>query len=787
MDFFDRQEQARQRTRLLLFLFAVAVLAVFAVNYLVLATFLQPFFKLLPHARRHMPFVYSVFWLLGEALANPLTFLKWLWDARLAACIAVGTLISVALGCWYKMRVLAAGGSAVAELLNGRRIEAGTTEPDERRLRNVIEEMAIASGTPIPEVYVLDNERGINAFAAGHTRQDVAIAVTRGALKLLTRDELQGIIAHEFSHVLHGDTRLNLQLMALAHGLFWPTYLGRLLLRGSTEVPQSDESMFDDGVASRILPTAPIGVIFIVLGCTSLPFVRLLKSAICREREWLADASAVQFTRHPDGIIGTFKKIGGLYKQGRLDVPMAEVASHLYFVNCATDGWLSFLATHPPLVKRILALEPEFDGKFTHTKSLAPNSFERERQFDKIAEGILITQRLTSDALTANAGTLAVSQLQQAAAIRLGLPPAVKNELLKPAGAAAIIYCLLLSNDEAVRDQQIELLQKNLDAAAFRQTTLLSADVADLEEHAKLPLAELAVSTLRQASAGEASKFCAIMQELIECDGAIELFEYTLMKMVQRRLKGSPAPASRSVTRLRDALGECALLLSAVAHVGQETEAQAQSAFAEGLQFLDAPGARPAFVPRSDWDLAKVDAALDRLSRCPPSDRRNLLVACGKTVVADGRVGIREAELLRAIADSLDCPMPPVCGSSSHRGTDARAIVRSGRLARDTIYLDLDAVPKHRLHGGARRQHGAILEKRAIDAVVAVEILHVAEMHGAFDDVVGRAAGSLENLFQLAQCVLGFLFDGSAHGFGGLWINRPLPAHVNPTVNLHGG
>ena len=323
-----------------------------------------------------------------DGLIHPLDVLERFWNPHLFCWITVGTLISIAAGCLYKIRLLAGGGPAVAELLGGRRIETNPADPDEKRLRDVVEEMAVASGMSVPEIYVLDHERGINAFAAGHTREDVAIGVTFGALKLLTRDELQGVVAHEFSHVLNGDTRLNMKLMGLAHGLFWPTIVGRVLVRGTPQPPEIGESIFDEDATPTFLPTAPIGVLFLIIGGISSPFVRLLKSLICREREWLADAAAVQFTRNPAGIAGALKKIGGLYKHGRLDTPYAETASHLYFVNSTYDPWFSFLSTHPPLAKRILAIDPAFDGQFPHIKSLPRQAEEtsQEAKYDHLYE-----------------------------------------------------------------------------------------------------------------------------------------------------------------------------------------------------------------------------------------------------------------------------------------------------------------------------------------------------------------------------------------------------------------
>jgi Zn-dependent protease with chaperone function len=351
MEFFDQETHAQKQTRRLLCLFGLAVFGFLVLTYLILVTPVLIFHKPLP-----------------ETASG---FFGWIWDAQLAFWVVFGSLISISLGCLYKWRLLAAGGPAVAELLGGRKIGDNPADFEEKRLRDVVEEMAVASGMTVPEIYLLDCERGINSFAAGHTRDDVAIGVTFGAMKLLARDELQGVIAHEFSHVLKGDTRLNLKLMTLAHGLFWPTIVGRVLVHGSTRAPEIGASIFDEGEGNYYLPTAPIGFLFLVIGVVSSPFVHLLKSLICREREWLADAAAVQFTRNPSGIASALKKLGGLYKAGRLDTPCAETASHLYFANSTYDSWFEFMSTHPPLKKRILAIDPSFDGQFQHINSLS--------------------------------------------------------------------------------------------------------------------------------------------------------------------------------------------------------------------------------------------------------------------------------------------------------------------------------------------------------------------------------------------------------------------------------
>ena len=663
MDFFDRQARAKKQTRLLLWLFGLAVGAMVLVNNLLIASAIYCIQHPVLGGYWWHPasFLATVLFLFGEAVVHPLHFLKLILHRQSFSWITVGTLLSIAAGSFYKIRQLAAGGSTVAELLGGRRIEARTDDLDEQRLRNVISEMAIASGTSVPEIYVLDNERGINAFAAGHTRDDVAIGVTRGCMKLLTRDELQGIIAHEFSHILNGDTRLNMKLIGLAHGLFWPTLLGRTLIYGSADELPPDNSFFVDEDQSKILPTTPIGLIFVMLGSTSLPAVRLLKSAICRQREWLADAAAVQFTRNPEGIAGALEKIGGLFKQGRLDTPHAEVASHLYFANSNYEPWFAFLATHPPLPERISAINPRFDGNFPQVKMLAPNQFERDQAFEQVVGNALATERtLSENALAARGVT--VEHVRQISMMRLGLPMEVKLALRTADGATAIVYCLLLSDDDVVRSQQIQLLHSQLAAGLFAQTTALAPQIAELGDRYKLVLAEFAVPALRENNSGANDTFHQTLRRLIECDGAIDLFEFTLMKMVARQLRAhfsGTAPASVRYGRVRDLVPECTLLLSALAHVGHEEEADARSAFAKGAEFLDAPKAQIQFLPRSEWDLDKVDAALSRLATYHEPLKRNILMACGRTVAVNGRVTEREAELLRAIADALDCPVPP--------------------------------------------------------------------------------------------------------------------------------
>jgi Zn-dependent protease with chaperone function len=662
MDFFEQQEQARRQTTLLLAYFAAAVVVIVVLTYFIFASAVLPFLKPLPHGSRCHSIVIALCWLLGEAVLRPVDYLRWTWDLRLFAEFAGGAALTIALGSLYKIRQLAAGGPVVAELLGGRRVGPNPAEPDEQKLRNVLEEMAVASGMPVPEIYVLDHERGINSFAAGHTQSDVAIGVTRGCLKLLNRDELQGVIAHEFSHILNGDTRLNMRLMGVAHGVLWPVIVGRVCVRGSNRPSEPGESIFDEEASVTRLPFILLGYVLLAVGCIGLPFVRLIKSAICRKREWLADAAAVQFTRYPPGIAGALKKIGGLYKAGRLDTPHAETASHLYFVNSSFTPWFGFLSTHPPLAKRILAIEPGFDGQFPKVTPLPPSQFEREQRYANAIAQVMAVEKTHPDLFVAATGSPTVEHIRRAAALRLGLPDKVSTAFRSPTGAMAITYTLLLSPDESTRTGQLELLGQKLDLSIIQQIGDLLPEVQNLDPRVRLPLIDLSLPALRHLEAVQYRQFTQLVQELIEYDRAIDLFEYTLQKILFRHLQPYYEPTPKpglGYSSLKSLQAECSILLSALAHIGQEEEPEVSAAFQRGAGYLDVPEGAVHLLPGEACSLARVDSALDRLAQASPSAKRNVLLACAQTVAADGQVLYREAALLRAIAAALDCPVPP--------------------------------------------------------------------------------------------------------------------------------
>jgi len=576
-----------------------------------------------------------------------------LWNPKLFLGVALGTLAVIGIGSGFKTMELAQGGSAVSSMMGGRLINPNTTDLDERKLLNVVEEMALASGVPVPQVYVMDSEQGINAFAAGHTTSDATVTVTRGCMKLLTRDELQGVIAHEFSHILNGDMRLNLRLLGIIFGILCLAVIGRVLLytRGGSR-------------DRNALPL--LGLALLAIGYVGVFFGRLIQSAVSRQREFLADASAVQFTRNPLGLAGALKKIGGLGENGsRVSAAHAEEVSHMFFGNGMPTPLFSLLATHPPLEERIRAIEPNFDGKFTLTH------YAGEEDSDVRAILSSTTRRPTMPpvlpvamaAVMPNLGAPSTAHLHYAVELRNSFPPVLKDAARDAMGASAVVYGLLMSTDSAMRAKQLDLLAQNTSAAVRQETERLLPQIDPVATNAKLPLVDLVLPGLRQLSPAQYQQFSKATQALIEADGEVDLFEYVLQKIVLRHLDGQFNGARRSIVQyyaLRPLVADCSVLLSALAHVGSEDPAQCEAAFQNGARNLSVYAqAQIVYVSSEDCDLAHVDTALDRLNQAAPQIKKGVLNACVQVVAADGVIQEMEAELLRAIADALDCPMPP--------------------------------------------------------------------------------------------------------------------------------
>jgi Zn-dependent protease with chaperone function len=650
MDFFERQERARRNTKVLVLYFALAVLGTTAAIYLAFALIL----------------------LRGGYQAGSL---RWLWNTQLFLGVAAGTWLVILLGSLMKTAQLGKAGSAVALLLGGRPVNPLAAGPDERKLLNVVEEMSIASGTPVPEVYLLGEEKSINAFAAGTTPKNAAIGVTRGCIQLLNRDELQGVIAHEFSHILNGDMRLNLRLMGLIHGILCIAIIGRELLRASSR-RRSTLGARSSGKGGNPLPL--IGLALMIIGSIGVFFGRLIKSAVSRQREFLADAAAVQFTRNPDGIGGALKKIGGLEYGSRLQAGRAEEASHMFFGNGLGQPWFGLMATHPPLEERIRAIDPHFDGKFTPVT--LPGECELEGEpvpilprrargpmrapdlgdlLGPAASGAAMPPPvLLATEVTARTGAVNAGHLRSAEKLLAALPEPLFLAAHEPMEAIALVYALGLSGNEKVRGEQLALLPEAIRTEVGR----LCPHLDGIDPRAKLPLVELAFPALRRLSPAQFTEFSRTLRGLIEVDREIDLFEFALQRMVVRHLEPQFQAKRKSVTQfysLKPLLPQCAVLVSALANVGHDTPAEIERAFRAGIQPLGRDAAGLTLLPLSECNLLQIDAALTRLAQATPPIKKIALEACAQAVAADGKIQMPEGELLRAIADSLDCPMPP--------------------------------------------------------------------------------------------------------------------------------
>jgi Zn-dependent protease with chaperone function len=647
MDFFEHQEQARRKTSLLVVYFLGAVVAIIVSVYLAVAAVL-------------------FYGQNGDHQGTGTT----LWFPDVFAAVSLGTLALIGGGSMYKFAELSGGGETVARSLGGRRVAPNTTDLGERVLLNVVEEMAIASGTPVPPVFILDHEGAINAFAAGTTPQNAVIGVTRGTIDTLKRDELQGVIAHEFSHILNGDMRLNLRLIGVLNGILLISMVGFILLR-STSARSSGSS--DGKRGSNPLPL--LGLLLYIIGFVGVFFGQLIKSAVSRQREFLADSSAVQFTRYPDGIAGALKKIGGFMAGSRLQTAKAAEASHMYFGNGMASAWFQLLATHPPLVERIRRIDPNFDGKFppvtptTYSQQdlVDPRSLA-ERRAQAGATGAASPQvqgfAFAPAAAVESVGAPLSAHLGYATELVASLPAEIRFQVRDPLGAVATIYALLLDDDEpAVRQKQLAYLAAKADPTANAETLHVAPYVSQLDDRARLPLVDMAVPVLQALSARQLAAFRDDVTFLIKADNRVSLFEYAVQRLVFKRLlprlELKPASAVKYTT-LDPLLSALSGLLSTLAHAGTRDASEAARAFQLGIEQLPEAGARVKLLPRDQCGLPVLDAALDQLAGSSPSIKKRVIEACAASIAADGQVTVQEGELLRVIADSLECPMPPL-------------------------------------------------------------------------------------------------------------------------------
>ncbi|MBI4998840.1 MAG: M48 family metalloprotease, partial [Rhodocyclales bacterium] len=493
------------------------------------------------------------------------------------------------------------------------------------------------------------------------TANDAVIAVTRGTLDALDRDELQGVIAHEFSHIFNGDMRMNIRLMGVLHGILLIGLAGYYLLRATRHIGGSRSR----GGGNIGLALLVLGLGLLVIGYAGFFFGQWIKATVSRQREYLADASAVQFTRNRDGIAGALKKIGGSVMGSLLDSPAARQYSHAYF-SAGVDGFLeSLFATHPPLEQRIRAIEPRWDGRFVTPKPPAITDDAAAKRAGDARRAVLATAVLagvlTPDDALATIGTLEQKNVDHARDILAAIPEPLRQAAAEPFGARAVIYGMLLDGAPDIRARQQAVLAAQADAAVAQLTAQLDAHLPALAEAARLPLAELAMPSLRTLSAAQYQRFRTVVAALIEADAKVSLNEWLLQHFLMRQLDlhfGLRPRPRAAHGLLGDVNREAALVVSLVAHTEHSDDAEAERAFKAGIAAVGATALK--FVPRLQVNLKELDEAMDRLAELRPLLKPRILKACAATIMHDGSATVRGRELLRTLAGSLDSPMPPL-------------------------------------------------------------------------------------------------------------------------------
>ncbi|EJS9605312.1 M48 family metallopeptidase [Vibrio parahaemolyticus] len=613
MDFFHHQDTARQRTGLLVMLFTLAVLAITGLVSVIS--------------------IGIYFYFTGEPFTT---------QSIISYCLLsfVGVLLIVSISSFVRLSELNAnGGRGVAESIGGKLISTDTSNAKHRQLLNVVEEMSIASGIPVPPVYVMTEEHGINAFAAGMSIDDAVIGVTQGALDAFSRDELQGVIAHEFSHILNGDMRLNTRLIGALFGITCIAHFGHLILDNSNSTRHVSRSSSDSnkGFAVIIL----IAIVCLVLGWLGTLFGNMIKAAISRQREFLADASAVQFTRNDQGIAGALKKIGSNVQGSTLNTKASDEMSHMMFGQSKLSGFSGLFATHPPLDERIRRIEPNWDGSYAQ-HSHAPNTaFDNEQVSGfAVGGGSPASQSASPSEQLSETGQQLISQL----------PPELVDIAREPYSARFIAFALIFDGS----DIQREMIKSYVPLAS--QSTLLPWLDYDLPLHLRFPLLELALPALKSLSEAQKISLCKVLRELSETDNQYSLAEWCVINLLEKQLLASFGFIKQHKT-LKQLEESVFWLLRELAWVSHSQADKAQRAYHCALDHLGFPEVKlePA---NSNWHLSR--AALELLLQLKPKDRRIFVKACRLAIESDGEITVAEGELYRVIACFLEVPEPPL-------------------------------------------------------------------------------------------------------------------------------
>ncbi len=669
MDFFASQELARRNTRRLVIYFIIAVISMIAAIYF-LAMFVLGF--------------------LGAGEGGRSIQAADLFNPGMLAGVSLAVSSLVGSGSAYKIASLRGGGESVASMLGGRRVPPNSTDKMDRRILNVVEEMALAAGTPVPPVFVLDNEPGINAFAAGYTIDDAVIGVNRGTIETLSRDELQGVVAHEFSHILNGDMRMSIRMIGVLHGIQLIALIGYFVLR-SIGSSRSQSSGNKKGGGIAVILAISLGLI--VIGWAGLFFARLIKASVSRQREYLADASAVQFTRNPDGIAGALKMIGASMAGSQVQNPRAEETSHMFFASMFQKNFFQMFATHPPLPDRVKKLDPRFDGDFqeyAHARQQRAlrreeaRKKQEERQREKksrvgirsaiggamagpsgAALGGMMGDSFPIDPLIliAGIGLPDEADVEYSELIVDRIPEELAIASREVFSARCVVFAALLNPETEIRRAQLHAVAEGEGQATIDETIRLMPLVDDLQARFRLPVFEILQGTLTGMSPGQYLTFRASVGRLVSADRKVDLFEFFLRQHLIVHLdrcygKLAPPPVKyKAIDPLRDDIGQ---LLAIMVRVGHTDLNEARGAFKAAIDSIKKPWDDQMQRIDDDFNFGALSVSLVKLSTASPKIKKRVLTAMAIAITYDKIVTVEEAELFRAMSESLDCPVPPV-------------------------------------------------------------------------------------------------------------------------------
>jgi len=714
MNFYQAQDQARKQSRLLVLLFAIAVIFLVLITNLCVAFFVlysNPEYALNSHNPIHVSPVEFVPWV--EGLIQALGWKKFVWTTLLVCGV-----IFMAMG--FKWHSLSEGGRVVAESLGGRLLAPNTSQIAEKRLLNIVEEIALASGVPVPQVYLLEHEQGINAFAAGLSSEDAVIGVTQGSLNYFNRDQLQGVIAHEFSHILNGDMRLNMKLLAVLHGILMISEAGRGLMSMASYRRYGYRRSFSHSnrKGGAVAGFFVLGLCLWLIGLLGQLFGALIKSAVSRQREFLADASAVQFTRNPDGIADALSIIGGAAEQSRVTHRGAHEVAHLFFSSSSSlrkryaqrmQASFALFATHPPLEERIKRISPKWRGRFIKAEpqqfsSGAGDDYLQEQSQGQSSVGAYaaaFSKTLGGGIETSNTEALKPSSLNglDASIIDVSAEPnksyqdatfelisqgdevekktepkqrhkeeswlvALKEKAHEPLDASHLMIALLLDKNELIQKKQLMILGSK-QVKWVKPVTASYHQARQLKAPARLEIAELAVPSLKLLSLPQYKLVRELMSSMIHADGKVDVFEWLIFQLLKQycdRHFGLLKPEKPKYKNIKQISKLYEIVLSRLVHYSTN-EATLDDRLLKEMQLSFNRACNTAgthtikLLPLEKCQGALFTRAVHELSLAYPLLKPRLIKGLVQAARSNNVINDHERYVITGIAAVMDCPL----------------------------------------------------------------------------------------------------------------------------------